>query len=465
MVFNSAVFLVFFIVTFLLYFCAGKTKNQRLVLLTVCNLVFYASWSPEATPLILGIGLIDFYIAKALGDDRNTHRSRFRKALLIFSVLSNLGVLVLYKYADALLGGIAGTLTLLGRPTQPAALNWIAPLGISFFTFQSLSYTIDSYRRTYKPHETVLEFLASLTFFPHLLAGPIVRSSFLVPQFSQLAFPKETDVRNGVLLIAGGLIKKTLADIIAPVVAAAYSAKAEPDFVQSWAGVLGFAGQIYGDFSGYTDMATGIALLLGFKLPVNFQLPYLSTSPMEFWRRWHISLSLWFRDYVYYPLALGRFRRLPYLNLFLVMFLAGVWHGASLTCALFGVYHGLLLASAQWVSSTFGGRFNLPRSLKIGVTFYFILIGQMFFRATNVASFWKVFRGIHGFAFNPLPSDAWNSLAAAAIILVFCHLLDYLIQERRDLVEKPAFYWGVATASSMLAIVAGINSAFIYFQF
>jgi D-alanyl-lipoteichoic acid acyltransferase DltB (MBOAT superfamily) len=449
MPFNSSLFAVFFGLVFLAYFYVFRKARSRLWALLFFNLAFYGSWSPSFIPFLLGTGALCHVIARGLSPDELGRPSPRTKLLLALGILVNVSVLIAFKY-------------------RPHRLPLVAPLGISFYTFQCMSYTIDVYRGAYKPRKSMLEFLVSLTFFPHILAGPIIRFSSLFPQFQQLRMPDGKDAERAVMLLSVGLAKKALADLVAPIVDLAFSHASVHGFVDSWTAALAYAAQMYGDFSGYTDMALGIALLLGFRLPENFNLPYLSESPADFWRRWHISLSTWLRDYLFYPLALGPLRGHPFLNLFFVMLLAGLWHAAALHGLIFGAYHGILLA-ATYALSYLGAERLLPkhwlvRYLRIAFTFYLVIIGQMLFRATDPKAFTFLIRGMHFMG----PRDAYGPsglLLVAAGAAVAGHLIDYLFLQRRILAGKPALSYLAATVCFALAIVAGSRPDYIYFQF
>jgi alginate O-acetyltransferase complex protein AlgI len=450
--FASPAFAAFYVLVFAAYFGLARGRPGKLAVILLANVAFFATWNPGFLPVLLATGIADFWIARALRSPRAGPRAR--QALLWASIALNVGTLVVFRYLDSLLGlGSLGGFALL------------APVGISFYVFQSMSYTLDVYHGLLEPSGDLLEFLAALTFFPHLLAGPIVRCSFLLPQFASARAPTRREAQRSLALIMVGLLKKVLADALAARVDLAYAHAGPQGLVQSWAAVLGFAAQIYGDFSGYTDMATGLALLLGFELPENFALPYLSASPAEYFRRWHISLSTWFRDYLYYPLALGPLRAHPYLSIVAVMSVAGLWHGAGTRFAAFGLYHGVMLAGTQWCSARWGDPLR-GRAVKTALTFYVVLVGQVIFRAPGAAALADMLAGMHGFGASQAftPREGWT-LAAAAAALVAGHSLDYVFLVRRWLEDRPFLLRAAAAAAFFLAMAAGSRPSFIYFQF
>jgi D-alanyl-lipoteichoic acid acyltransferase DltB (MBOAT superfamily) len=445
-IFNSALFVWFYCAVFAAYFGLARGREAKLWVLLGANLVFFATWNAAFIPCMLATGAADFFLARAIAAEGAGAR---RKLLLVSaSVLLNAGVFVFFRGAGA--GGwVYGT---------------VLTVGVSFYVFQSMSYTLDVYRGVFVPRGDLLEFLSSLTFFPHLLAGPVVRSAQLLPQFERPREPERADFERALALILVGLTKKTLADLIAPTVDRVF-AYGSPAALQSWTAVLGFAAQMYGDFSGYTDMATGLALMLGYELPPNFDLPYLSASPIEFWRRWHMSLSTWFRDYLYYPLAVGPLRAWPAACLVVVMAVAGIWHGFAANYLAFGLYHGALLAATFWLSRRGAGG---PRSRLAGIaaTFYLVLVGFVIFRSPSWEEFRGVFLGLHflGPAGHGGPRDV-ALLIAAAGFLAAGHALDDAFLRRRWLSDRPVLLRLAATAAAAFAFVAGTRPTFIYFRF
>jgi D-alanyl-lipoteichoic acid acyltransferase DltB (MBOAT superfamily) len=463
MLFNTALFWLFFAAFFVAYHFAARTRTAKLWLVTVGSLAFYGAWDVRFVPLLLGTALLDFFLARAIAASEDAGR---RRALLMLSVVANLGVLGFFKYARFFADTAHGLLGVLGVHLPAPAFTILLPAGISFYTFQSMSYTIDVYRGELAARRKPEEFLAAVSFFPHLVAGPIIRASVLLPQFERMEPLRWEWVQRGYLLVAVGLFKKTVADLLAPAADAVFGGAGPLSALEGWTGALAFTGQIYADFSGYTDIAIGVALLLGFVLPPNFALPYLATSPIDFWHRWHLSLSTWLRDYLYIPLG-GRNGR--YRNLLLTMLLGGLWHGANWTFVLWGAYHGLLLAAGHLLVRRYpalAGGGALVRWMKRLGTFYLVVLGWVLFRAESLPEALSVLRGMHA----PEVASAFTwpdvlRLALVLVALVGCHALSALA-ERTNLERRPAFLWPMVTACLAAAIAVGpAGHSFLYFQF
>ena len=469
MLFNTAAYACFFVVFFVLYRMLPLSRTQKLWLILLGSLFFYAGWDYRFIPLLLGTGYLDFTIARFIA--REGASDARRRALVTLSVTMNLFVLGLFKYTSFFVANLNHGLRLLHIGARIPAVSLVLPVGISFYTFQSISYVVDVYRRKLEARERVLEFMSSLTFFPHLVAGPIIRSSHLLPQFESLAPIPWTSIRRGFFLIGSGLMKKTVADLLSPVADHAFSASGALSGIEAWTGALAFTGQIYGDFSGYTDIAIGSAALLGFHIPDNFDLPYLATSPVDFWRRWHISLSSWLRDYLY--ISLGGNRNHRYRNLMLTMLLGGLWHGAGWTFVAWGFYHGALLILTHLAIARFP-RWDalldaslLARAGKVLFTFYLTVLGWVLFRAEGIGSAAKVVRAMH---LPRVPSEisraTLTTLGLTLVAVVFCHLVDYLGHKRGEANLSPRVLWPATCLAFAFAIALGeAGHAFIYFQF
>jgi alginate O-acetyltransferase complex protein AlgI len=346
-------------------------------------------------------------------------------------------------------------------------------VGISFYTFQSLSYTIDVYRGDMKPRKGLVEFVAALSFFPQLVAGPILRARQILPQMHAITLPEWSGIKHGFLLITVGLIKKTGADLLAIPAQQAFDAQGPISTLELWTGVLAFAGQIYGDFSGYTDMAIGIALILGFSIPLNFRVPYFAVSPVDFWRRWHISLSSWLRDYLYISLG-GNRNNNRTRNVFITMLLGGLWHGAAWTFVAWGAFHGVIITATHYLTSVpLFSRFNQSNAkfvtfIKWALTFYLVLIGWVFFRATDLASALDIIVNLHRFD----SQLAWGNNAIAIFVIttvwvLLVHIMDfYVIKGADKLEDKPWLFWLLMILGQGLCLFIGEPSnEFIYFQF
>ncbi len=365
MIFSSWLFAVFFAVVFGIYWSL-RTRRTRHLFLLLASCTFYMTWNPWLILLIFATIAIDF--AAALAIDRIESPSR-RKAILLVSLVSNLGVLAVFKYADFFILSFRDLLTAVGLHGNPHTLAIILPVGISFFTFQSLSYTIDVYRRVIPPVRSFVDFSLFVMFFPQLVAGPIVKARDFLPQLDTIKRFDWPRFDSAVVLFMIGLTKKLLiADQLATLVDPVFADPAHYTSRDLWLAMFCYGGQIYCDFSGYTDMAIASARMLGFDLMENFANPYLATSLVDFWRRWHISLSTWLRDYLYIPLGGSRFGKwLTYRNLMITMLLGGLWHGASWTFVIWGAIHGLALAINKAFSSRSGTQRLtnvLPRSMR-----------------------------------------------------------------------------------------------------
>lgn len=389
MIFTSFEFVIFFAIVILVRSQLQNLSAEKWFLL-LASYAFYMSWSIPCGFLILATSLVDYYVGVGLGHIEN---ARYRKLLLVLSVLANLGVLAFFKYTNFFLGNLHGGLSFLGFVIPNWHLEIILPAGISFFTFQSMTYTIETYRRNLKPCHSLRDFLLFVSFFPQLLAGPINRAADLLPQFAKRVRATALDFETGLVQFALGAVKKlVISDQVAPNVDIIFSNPGGYDGFTLWQGALGYAVQIYCDFSGYSDMAIGSARMMGFRFMENFQMPYAATTITEFWRRWHISLSTWFRDYLYIPLG-GSHKGIvrTYINLLLTMLLCGLWHGASWNFVFWGAMHGIGLATHRaWKAS------NPLASLDGNPAFIFVwkqfsrlltlglvLVGWIFFRAQS----------------------------------------------------------------------------------
>ncbi len=374
MIFSSVTFLVFLAILLALT-ALMRNELQRRVVVFLASLFFYGWWDWRFCFFLVAASTIDYRLALEIQDAPTLRRKRQWLAL---SVTANVGLLALFKYAGWLvhnLNQVAG----LELPVPDIPL----PLGISFFTFQAMSYTIDVYRGHFNPTSRWFDFSFSMSFFPHLISGPIVRASHFMPQLAAQHPLRRDNLLDGFARFGKGFLKKTLvADQLAVCSDAVF---ADPSFYSSgtcWLGVAAYAGQIYYDFSGYTDMAIGLARMFGFQFPENFNHPYLSGNITEFWRRWHISLSTWLRDYLYISLGGNRKGALrTYVNLILTMLIGGLWHGASWTFVVWGGLHGLALAVHKWTARHLPPPGRLRRALGVPVTLLFVMVCWVFFRA------------------------------------------------------------------------------------
>lgn len=485
MVFSSFLFLFYFLpLTLGLYYAAPQA--WRMGVLTVLSYVFYGWTNPLYVPLMWLSTTIDYIAGAVVAADEplraagGPHTFRQRAALVI-SVSSNLALLGFFKYFNFGIDAYRQLLLQSGWSQHvPDALWQITlPLGISFYTFQSLSYTIDIYRGEARPARNFLDFACYVSLFPQLVAGPIIRFQDLADQLVYRTHTWEKFSR-GVLLFQFGLAKKViLANPCGSVAEAAFNA-GTLECLQAWWGLLGYAFQIYFDFSGYSDMAIGLGLMFGFTFPENFNSPYRSASMTEFWRRWHITLSTWLREYLYIPLGGNRHGRLrTYLNLFLVMLLGGLWHGAAWNFVIWGGYHGLLLAAERAWHEFQGGRTASPATVRswqrlsgIACTFLLVALGWVLFRGHDLPHVGRYFAALAGLA-PPEPATAllWSLMfqpyhvlcVAVGAIVVWCCPTSWNFTARQTAAK--AIWGGVLFLLSIVLLATQQYNPFIYFLF
>lgn len=490
MLFNSIDFAIFFPIVFLLYWAVSKKLTVRNALILISSYLFYGWWDWRFLFLILISSLVDFIVGRQLF---KTEEKRKRKAWLCLSLGVNLGFLFYFKYANFFIESFVSSFRLFGGEIESSSLNIILPVGISFYTFQTLSYTIDIYKKQIEPTRDWLAFFAFVAFFPQLVAGPIERASNLLPQFRKIYRFNYNQVKSGLLLMAFGLFKKmVIADRAAVYVNEVYNNAGDHDGVAYAYGTILFAFQIYCDFSGYSDIAIGAARTMGFDLMKNFDSPYFSKSLTEFWHRWHISLSTWFRDYVYIPLGgsrSGTYR--TYANLFIVFVVSGLWHGAAWTFVIWGAIHGLglMIEKAfykvkQPVFVRLGlNKPNLSNHLFFGgITFILVCLAWIFFRANTTADSFAILTGMfERFSFNDLFSsevyliglkgNEFIVLILSILLLIVAEVLHRKRSLHHRLKEQNlVFRWMVyfmIVFSIILFGVYGDETAkqFIYFQF
>jgi alginate O-acetyltransferase complex protein AlgI len=488
MTFTTLTFLLFLAVLLPAYW-ALKTRQSQNYLLLLCSYFFYGWWDWRFCLLMFLTSLQDWAIAWAI---HSTDRPRLRRGLLAANIAVNLGVLGYFKYSGFFVSSVKMTMERMGIDASFTTLEILLPAGISFYTFQALSYTVDVYRRRLEPTRHLAEYLAFISFFPHLVAGPIMRAALLLPQFLKERTFSPADAADGVRQMLWGFAKKmVVADNLGPVVDAVYSAPMARPGPQLLGATLLFAFQIYCDFSAYSDIAVGTAKLFGFRLMRNFAFPYFSQSPTEFWRRWHISLSTWFRDYLYVPLGgnrHGEARRR--LNVFLTFLLSGLWHGGAWHFVVWGALHGLyvlleparLRAAAPQGDETPGGTRPLPSPAvlaRILATFALTLVTWVFFRAANNRDALFILRRIAGDLVRPaewaslpplLVSSALGALLPAILVLLV--LVEWVTRSHphpfRALEGRARLLrWGTYATTVLAILWFGTHKSvpFIYFQF
>jgi alginate O-acetyltransferase complex protein AlgI len=465
MLFSTLRFFEFFAIVLVLFY--STPRSWRKWILLAASYYFYMSWNAKFVVLLLTLTAVDF--TAALWIERTV--TRRRKLFLILGLCANLGFLGFFKYYNFLAENLV---RLLHLQSHSLALSIILPLGISFHTFQSMSYLVDVYRGQQKAIRNPIDYALFIAFFPQLVAGPIVRAREFFADFYSWQPPDNKEQLRGVLLIVLGLTKKmVLADHFA-LIADTYfkTPAAHPGAITAWIGTGAFALQIFFDFSGYSDMAIGMALLLGFHFPLNFRRPYLAFSITNFWHRWHLSLSRWLRDYLYIPLGGNRGAAWKtYRNLMLTMLLGGLWHGASWNFVIWGGYHGLLLGLERIA----GRRFfeEAPRAwfypFRAVFTFALVCVGWVFFRAATFTDS----RYILGQMFSRFGPHGDISIPVWLSCLVVFSLLAALVEEKWEGVERlaQAPAWAYATALIVLLLTVellGVTEKqipFVYFQF
>jgi alginate O-acetyltransferase complex protein AlgI len=382
MLFNEIEFWIFFLATISIFYALPFRFAKVFLIMASC--VFYSWWNPKFVILLFIPTLIDFYTADQIGKTNSTSR---KKMFLMLSLVSNLGILFFFKYYNFFISNVN---QFFGLAPDSFALHLILPVGISFYTFNAISYVVDVYRGTIQPTKSLTDFALFIVFFPHLVAGPIVRAADFLPQITAWKKPSKDFLRSGIDLVLVGLVKKMIfADQFAVVSDQYFSnISASLGWVSAWTGVLAFSMQIFFDFSGYTDIARGCARLLGFEFNLNFARPYLSGDITEFWRRWHVSLSSWLRDYLYIPLGGNRGGQFQtYRNLMLTMLLGGLWHGASWNFVIWGSMHGIGLALHRLFSDLVLKKYKIefPYLISAPMTFVFVIVAWIFFRAANLS--------------------------------------------------------------------------------
>ena len=480
MLFNSFEFLVFFPVVVALYFVTPF--KWRWLLLLAASCYFYMCWKAEYIFLMMVPSLIDYYVALKMSA---TPEQAKRKKYLWLSLVTNLGLLFVFKYFNFFNESVRALCGQLNLSYAVPVVNLLLPVGISFYTFQTLSYTLDVYRGVIQPERHLGKFSLYITFFPQLVAGPIERSSNLLPQLQSLRYKFDYDrVVGGLQLMLWGFFKKVvIADRLAVSVNLVYNNPGEYHGLQIVLATIFFAFQIFCDFSGYSDIAIGAAKILGVNLMKNFDKPYSAKSIAEFWKRWHISLSTWFKDYVYIPLGGNRVIKWRwYYNLFITFFISGIWHGANWTFVIWGALHGFYLIFSI-VSQPYRAaliklvglnkRPFVLKTLQVVSTFALVNLGWLFFRANSLADAMLLLKNM--FVFAPL-ANVFNFITPGALfinlaLITILQLAHYLETDRefiRTLSAKPAFIrWPayVAVTLAVLYLSASSGQQFIYFQF
>ncbi len=475
MIFNSLPFLIFILVFMPVYFYLRG--RRRLLWCLAGSYFFYGWWDWRFLSLIAFSTLVDYFVGMKL---EHEHRPRWRKRWLTVSVVVNLGVLAFFKYFNFFAESLRALLHTIGWEADWTTLNIILPVGISFYTFQSMSYTIDVYRRKIPVEHSLVRFATYIAFFPQLVAGPIVRAAELLPQFHHdHPFRWDNFVKGGTQALWGFFKKVAIADTLAPFVDQCFQSPDSFGAMHLLIGVIFYSFQIYCDFSGYSDIAIGLARMLGFRFPENFRSPYFSRSFSEFWTRWHITLSSWLRDYLYIPLGGNRHGTFKtYRNLMLTMLLGGLWHGASWVFVFWGFLHGMYLVGQRLLGPPFGkmlAALRVPRALQAGgyilLVYTLTNVAWVFFRSPDFGTAMAMFQGMADIA-----SFSWELVINKFLVLKGALLIAFLLWvdvaalrlDWQELVwRKPQ--WQVAAWAVLLWLMAFFgtfdSNAFIYFQF
>ncbi|NNK75587.1 MAG: MBOAT family protein [Maribacter sp.] len=471
MLFNTTGFIVFLVIVLFLYYWAPLSWKQKKFMLLVASYIFYGLWNPPLILLLWISTVVDWTAGNKMA--RITNPSK-RKLWLLLSIFVNLGFLCFFKYGNFLLDNFNMLLGLFSINYIPPKLDILLPMGISFYTFQTMSYTIDLYYKKIKPSKTFLDFALYVTFFPQLVAGPIVRSDELVPQFYEPKRANQAQFFMGLMLLTIGLFEKTIfADsLLSPVSDAVFGSTDKLMPLDAWTGVLAFSGQIFFDFAGYSLCAIGIAKMLGMALPDNFRYPYGSIGFSELWRRWHISLSTWLRDYLYIPLGGNKSGvRRTYINLMLTMLLGGLWHGAAWTFVAWGFLHGFYLITERWLKNYFTIPTNhlMTRLLLAFSTFTLVNFTWVFFRASSFESAWNLIMSML-FLQGEEAILTSNYLFLVLLLMTFVFISHFSMRNRSlvGVIEQSPKWlmvvvWGIMLFGLMIVQTTG--QQFIYFQF
>lgn len=475
MKFTSLAFVVFLPLMFLFYWRINTTKGKN-ALLVLGSIIFYSWWDWRFTGL-LGISILVDYFA-ALNIERSKSLIT-KKKFVLFSIAVNIGLLFVFKYFNFFANEFISSAAILGWQIEPITAQIILPMGISFYTFQSLSYTIDVYKKEISATNDIISFIAFITFFPQLVAGPIEKASSLLTQLEENRIFKYLEARDGLKQILWGVfLKLIIADRCAPIANNVFQNYSSLNSIDLLIGTLAFSLQIYGDFAGYSHIAIGTAKLFGIKLSDNFLTPYFSQSIIDFWRRWHITLMRWLKDYIYIPLGGSRKGSLIQIrNILFVFILSGIWHGANWTFIIWGIYNGILVSiNNLLLSYTKLGAFEIKKfNLNISnliytiLTFSFVSIGWIIFRSESINDAFEFFRQFF-MSFSLTPSIDYSlttvSLSLAFILIEGFNMNKSFPLENIETILKPFYRYTIYTLIVMIILFSKIESQeFIYFQF
>jgi len=473
MLFNSYTFILFFSTLLFLHHLPIKWKVKKFNLL-IASYLFYAAWNPPFVALLWISTIVDWFASRMI---YNNEKKIVKRSFLMLSLLTNLGLLSFFKYSGFLLDNFMKLLSIFNISFHPAMPDIILPLGISFYTFQTLSYTLDIYKGKTEPSTSFLDYALFVTFFPQLVAGPIVRSTDFLPQCKSYQKPDTEKIGWGMSLFLLGLFQKiVVADgILAPIADKVFENQNIPDTLSAWGASLAFSGQIFCDFAGYSTCAIGVALCLGFSLPDNFNFPYAAIGFSDFWRRWHISLSSWLRDYLYIPLGGNRKGNIrTCVNVMITMFLGGLWHGASWTFVVWGCLHGLFLVIERVLKKRLS-RFKVwnikPVQIFLSIfTFFIVCVIWVFFRSHNFEQAFYILRSMAGLNGSEMSLLNVFDIATSFTTIFIMTLIHWVMRERSLKTIMTSIHWSfrsVVYAAVLVSIIflSGKHNAFIYFQF
>ncbi|MBN2413652.1 MBOAT family protein [candidate division KSB1 bacterium] len=474
MLFNSLDYAIFLPIVLFLYYRL-QFRQQNLLLL-LASYVFYGFWDVRFLSLIFISTIVDYGVGLWLFHCDQTDRKHFKKLGVIISLTTNLGILGFFKYFDFFVQSADSLLSTFGLSTSLPVLNIILPVGISFYTFQTLSYTLDIYRGKLEPTKNLVDFALFVGFFPQLVAGPIERAANLLPQIQKPRVVSQDCFYKGVYLIITGLVRKVvIADTAGAIVDTYFANPGNFTGFQLTIGLLLYGLQIYGDFAGYSNIARGSAYLLGFELMRNFKHPYFSKNMTEFWHRWHISLSGWLRDYLYISLGGNRKGRVrTYINLMTTMLLGGLWHGANWNFVFWGFLHGLYLVVHKFYRQVFPYKDNVQKGffyystqiLSLGFTLCLANFTWLFFRSTDIQTTQKYLAGLTHFRIEPTGSIF--TLLFLTLLVLLIDIPQTINDNEFTFLRFPVF-WKIIFACAALLLLffsgGGGNAPFIYFQF
>ena len=476
MLFNSLLYLVFLAVAVLGSWLLVRMQAWRFAFLLVASCLFYMAWNPVFILLILGSTVWDFSVARLMASTPDSARTR-RRVLLFASLGMSLSLLCYFKYLNFFVQNVATGLTALGLPVSVPLLDIVLPVGISFYTFQTMSYCIDVYRREIPAETSLLRFALFSTFFPQLVAGPIVRANLMLPQLHRTPTLSPADVSEGLFRIAKGLAKKVVvADYLAiNLVDRVFSNPSVYSSAEIYVGLFAYSMQIYCDFSGYTDIAIGSARLLGYRLPENFDRPYVARTVAEFWRRWHMTLSAWLRHYVFFPLggSRGSIWR-AHRNTFITLVLIGLWHGANWTFVLYGALHALAIMVNRTLLRRQGKEnavlaASWPQVVwKVALTLHFVVLARILFRSPDLTSAWTLWQSLWSQGLGVARIDTTTRVILLGAYAWHFTPVSWLDRLREGFQALPAYAQGVALAllaTGMGAVAETDVVPFIYFQF